>query len=317
MPYTASVDRINPGCILFLVDQSESMVRELAGQQEQRKMDAAADAVNRVIDNLAQRCSRGMEIRDYFDIGILGYGYAQEVEYDGKEDVYQLDENEETHRLDKRDIQGQAMTFYREMIVSVFPDTEPDWPFLPVGKVVDVAHWQDRRVRESDGEGGVVELPRTTPVWLHPHSGLQTPMCQALEYAANSVSQWISRHPDSFPPMVINISDGEATDGDPEPVARSIMDLATSDGHALMFNCHLSETSAAPIQYPDSENSLHNGYARQMFRISSFMPPGALAHAARLDIPVSAESHCCVFNADIVSLVQFLDIGTRSTTDLL
>ena len=42
MPYTASIDRRNPACFLFLVDQSVSMMRTLAGQTGQRKMDAAA-----------------------------------------------------------------------------------------------------------------------------------------------------------------------------------------------------------------------------------------------------------------------------------
>ena len=83
-----------------------------------------------------------------------------------------------------------------------------------------------------------------------------------------------------------------------------------------MFNCHLSEASATPIQYPDSESSLPDSYARQMFRMSSVLPPGSRDHAARLGIPVGAESRCCVFNADMVSLVQFLDIGTRGSVDL-
>ena len=94
MPYSASIDRTNPGCFLFLVDQSSSMNRPLAGQHGQLKMDAAADAVNQVLDNLAQRCSRGMEIRDYFDVGILGYGHAREVPYDETRDYFHWDKNE-------------------------------------------------------------------------------------------------------------------------------------------------------------------------------------------------------------------------------
>ncbi len=71
-----------------------------------------------------------------------------------------------------------------------------------------------------------------------------------------------------------------------------------------------------PFQYPDRENSLPDRYAREMFRMSSVMPQGYRDHAALLGIPVSAESRCCVFNADMVSLVQFLDIGTRAAANL-
>ncbi len=316
MPYTASIDRRNPGCFLFLVDQSASMDKALAGQPGQRKMDAAADAVNRVLDNLSQRCSQGIEIRDYFDIGILGYGHKVETGYDETQDYFFLDENEVQYLADKRDNSWKTGPFYDEVIISAFPGTTPEWPFLPVSQVVEAAEVEDRQVRESDGAGGAVEVTRKVPVWLRPHAGWRTPMCEALTYAAQSVEQWIARHPDSFPPIVINISDGEATDGDPEPLAKSLMNLRTNDGNALMFNCHLSENSARPVQYPGNEMSLQDKFARQMFRISSVMPPGSRDQATLLGIPVSENSRCYVFNADMVSLVQFLDIGTRGPTNL-
>ena len=66
MPYTADISRNNPGCFLFLLDQSASMKDALGGQPGMRKMDGAADAVNRVLDAISQRCSQGMDIRDYF-----------------------------------------------------------------------------------------------------------------------------------------------------------------------------------------------------------------------------------------------------------
>ena len=49
MSYTADISRNNPGCFLFLIDQSGSMMGALGGQPDQRKMDAAADAVNRIL----------------------------------------------------------------------------------------------------------------------------------------------------------------------------------------------------------------------------------------------------------------------------
>ncbi len=47
MPYTADISRNSPGCFLFLIDQSRSMSGALGGQPGQRKMDGAADAVNK------------------------------------------------------------------------------------------------------------------------------------------------------------------------------------------------------------------------------------------------------------------------------
>ncbi len=316
MPYEASIDRANPGCFLFLVDQSSSMIQPLAGQPDQPKMNAAADAVNRVLDNIAQRCSRGADIRDYFQLGILGYGHAFEVPYDDSKDYYFLDEKEVVRKRDKRDNSWKGGPFWEERIISVFPGTDANNPFLPVGQVVDVAEVEDRTVREIDGVGGAVEVPRKMPVWLRPHAGAQTPMCEALRLAEVAVRDWIAQHPGSYPPIVINISDGNASDGNPEPIAQQIMSLATSDGNALMFNCHLSERNSAPSQYPDNERALQDNLARQMFRMSSVLPPASREHAVSLGMPVSEHSRCCVFNADLVSLVQFLDIGTRGPSNL-
>ena len=71
MPYTSDISRANPTCFMFLVDQSYSMEGALAGQPGYAKMDVAADTINRVLESLTLRCSQGMDVRDYFDVGIL------------------------------------------------------------------------------------------------------------------------------------------------------------------------------------------------------------------------------------------------------
>ena len=73
MPYTADISRANPACFLFLIDQSGSMELALAGQPGFRKMDQAATALNGILNALSLRCSQGMEVRDYFHIGVIGY----------------------------------------------------------------------------------------------------------------------------------------------------------------------------------------------------------------------------------------------------
>ncbi len=298
------------------------MTNPLAGQAGQRKMDAAADAVNRLLEILVLRCSQGELVRDYFQIGILGYGYARQLSYEeviagGR--ITQRDENENAigyQEATDYDPETDGPIYGASTVRSLLPDATEDWPFLSISAIADCAEIAARSVRVSDGSGGTVEVTRNMPVWLEPYAGMQTPMRQAFTHAERAVEQWISQRPDSFPPMVINVSDGEATDGDPEPLARSLMNRSTSDGNVLLFNCHLSDTATAPMQYPDREGTLPNAYARQMFRMSSTMPPPCMAHAALLGVPVGELSRCCVFNADMVSLVQFLDIGTRGPSNL-
>ena len=309
MPYTSDISRANPTCFMFLVDQSYSMEGALAGQPGYAKMDVAADTINRVLESLTLRCSQGMDVRDYFDVGILGYGYEQKVAYDPSQVYGYLDANEVYHEIPHDQLDKDNLV--ECVVISALPGTTLEQPFLPISKVMDAAEMVDRQVRESDGQGGTIEVTRKMPVWLRPHAGAQTPMCEALGYAAQAIGQWIVQHPNSFPPSVINISDGEANDGDPEPFAQQIMGLQTSDGNVLLYNCHLSEVAAMPIQYPNQEIGLPDGYAQQLFRMSSVMPQSIRNQATLLDIPVNGESRCYVYNADMVSLAMFLDIGTR------
>ncbi len=283
MPYSADISRTSPGCFLFLVDRSGSMEAALAGQPGQRKMDQASDAINRILDAVTQRCSQGIDVRDYFHIGILGYN---------------------------TDGTGAPIIF------SALAGTSPEQPFLLISQVADTAQVEERQVRESDGAGGVIEVTRRFPVWLHPHAEYGTPMCEALDYAALSIENWVGHFPDSFPPIVINVSDGNATDGDPEPRAQRIMELQTNDGNVLVFNIHLSEMATMPIQFPDTEEGLPDELAVRLFRMSSVLPEASRNLAASLDLQMSEYSRGFVFNADMTSLVQFLDIGTRGPSNV-
>src|SRR5690242_10585604 len=68
MPYSAEISRTNPTCFLFLIDQSSSMLESFAGQAGKSKADGVADAINRLLQNLAIKCAKSDGIRDYFFI---------------------------------------------------------------------------------------------------------------------------------------------------------------------------------------------------------------------------------------------------------
>ena len=284
MPYEADISRNNPGCFLFLIDQSGSMDGALGGQPALRKKDGAADAVNRILDAISQRCSQGMDVRDYFHVGVITYTTDDRGDPD---------------------------------VQSALPGTSPQEPFLTISQVIDVATVEERQVKEPDGAGGLVEVTRKFPVWLRPEAEWGTPMCNALSVGADALHDWIVDHPHSYPPVVINVTDGAAGDGDPVPLAEKIMALETNDGHALVYNVHLSEMSAMPVQYPSDKSEIPpDEYAAQMFRMSSEFPAQVVDIAAGMDLPVVQGSRGYVYNADMVALVQFLDIGTRAASDL-
>jgi hypothetical protein len=105
--------------------------------------------------------------------------------------------------------------------------------------------------------------------------------------------------------------DGEANDGDPEPLATALRGLSSMDGNVVLYNCHLSSLAVSPIQFPDDEHGLPDNYARQLFRMTSVMPPAFSEAARREGFTVGELARGYVFNADLTSLVKFLEIGTR------
>ena len=274
MPYTAEISRNNPSCFLFLIDQSGSMSDVFAsGDGKRRKSEGVADAINRLLQNLSIKCAKEEGVRDYFQVGVLGYGVSVGPAFAGQ-------------------LTGREL--------------------VPISEIANLpARVEERKRRVDDGTGGLVEQSIRFPIWFDAVASGGTPMCQALSRVASILEPWTDQHPNSFPPVVINVTDGEATDGDPSGPADIIRKIRTSDGETLLCNLHLSASATMPIEFPDSESTLPDQFAQLLFRISSPLPPHIRDQASREGYRVAEGSRAFVFNADLVSMIRFLDIGTR------
>jgi uncharacterized protein YegL len=273
MPYTAEISRSAPSCFLFLVDQSGSMEDDWSGEAGKQKADGLATIVNRLLQNLVLKCAKSEGVRDYYHVGVIGYGQTVGPAFTGP-------------------LAGREM--------------------VPVSEIADSpARIEERARKVDDGVGGLVDQTVKFPVWFDPVARGGTPMRQALTQAHAILSGWTAQHADGFPPIVINITDGESTDGDPSQPAEALTSLATSDGAVLLFNIHLSDKQAQPIQFPDGADALPDQHARLLFGMSSPLPSFMRGVAQQEGFAVSDGARGFVFNADMVSLIQFLDIGTR------
>lgn len=274
MTYTAEISRTNPSCFLFLIDQSGSMDDPFgAGDAGKKKADGVADAINRLLQNLVIKCAKSEGVRDYYHVGVLGYGAKVGPAFSGP-------------------LAGKDL--------------------VPISEVADhPARVEERSKKVEDGAGGLVDQTVKFPVWFDAVAQGGTPMKGALERAHGVLAGWLAEHPSCFPPIVINISDGESTDGDPSSAAQEVTRLAGDDGNALLFNVHLSSQRAAPVEFPDTEATLPDQYAKLLFHLSSPLP-GYMRNVAQQEgYPVTDGTRGFVFNADMVSVVRFLDIGTR------
>lgn len=167
--------------------------------------------------------------------------------------------------------------------------------------------------KESDGAGGLVEVDFNMPVWVDPVADSSTPMAEAFKEAIRVLSNgWMPSHPDSFPPIVINITDGEPDDpAAAEAEAVRLMDLQTSDGNVLLFNVHVSAARhGGETALPSSRAGLADEYARFLFDISSPLPDALLAEAEKVGFAPEAGARGFIFNASPESLIKLLTFGS-------
>lgn len=184
---------------------------------------------------------------------------------------------------------------------------------VPISVIANNPLRVEQRTRKvDDGAGGLVEQKFKFPLWFEPLAAGRTPMCQALLEATAALEQFIGRFPGAFPPLVINISDGKPTDGHPELPASKLRNLTTTDGNVLIFNAHLSSKPARPIEFPSQESWLPDPEALVLFKMSSVLPPRLRDAAGAEGFRVNDNTRGFVFNADLVSVIRFLDIGTRA-----
>lgn len=149
-------------------------------------------------------------------------------------------------------------------------------------------------------------------LWYKPVICGGTPMTAALRYCHPIAEAWCRHNPASFPPVVIHITDGESTDGDPEEAAEQLRALRTDDGNLLLFTCHLSTVSTAHVMFPVTEHELPDVHGRRLFNMSSLLPDALLSLAQARKLPVKSGSRGMTFNAQGEALAQFIQTGTIS-----
>lgn len=273
MPYSAEISRSNPTAFLILIDQSYSMSEQF-GRGMGSKAEEAARVVNRILTEFTIKCAKGDDqIYDYFEVGVLGYGSS---------------------------------------VGNAFAGSLSGSLFQPISEVGNNPLRLDTLSRKvPDGAGGLVEESVSMPVWIDARTDGHTPMCGAFQIARDAVRGWTGQHPDAFPPTVINITDGESTDGDPSGVAREITSIETPDGPVLLFNCHISASGAESKLFPSTPEELPGREAELLFDISDVLPGKHLELARSAGVAVTLGSRGFAFNADLVDLTIFLEVGTR------
>jgi hypothetical protein len=238
------------------------------------KAAGVSDAINKLLQELVIRCAKEEGVRDYFHVGVIGYGATVGPAFSGS-------------------LAGKQLAAASEIANSP-------------------ARIEERLKKVDDGAGGLVDQKVRFPIWFDPVSTNGTPMCNALNDAKSWLQGFIAQHPNCFPPVVIHITDGESTDGDPAEAMRALTNLTSNDGNALLFNLHLSgNPNAKPTAFPSDSGSLPDQFARTLFDGASHLTPFMRGIAEQHGFTLTEGARSFVMNADLVLVVQALDIGTR------
>ncbi len=274
MSYTKEINRKNPTCFLFVIDQSGSMDEQMGNGSI--KSEFVAEVLNQTIAETIVRCTKADGVRDYFDIGVIGYGGDRVGSAFGGE------------------LSGRALIPISEI---------ESYPL----RIVE---------REQDIDTGDDVLDRQLvkfPVWIDPIHDGGTPMRQALGIIGETVAEWCDDHPSSYPPTVVHVTDGQSTDGDPEEIAEAIKGISTDDGDVLLFNLHVDQESGDAIVFPSSEDELPDEYSKLLFRMSSMIPSHLVPIAQGMGYDVTEESRFFAYKAGVDFIGHFFEIGTRAS----
>jgi hypothetical protein len=170
-----------------------------------------------------------------------------------------------------------------------------------------------KKVKKSipDGAGGLVEVEVEMPIWVQPEANDGTPMHEAFERAAEIIQRWCDDKPDGFPPIVINITDGAATQPDlTGDAARKVMNLHTTDGSVLIFNIHIANNMHQVIFPHNTDQLVGDGFAEFLFDLSSVLPEPLREEAKKHGLPAEPDTRCFAYNAGPVMMIKILSFGS-------
>ncbi len=275
MPYDAEISRNQPSCFLFLIDQSGSMEEKIPSI-EKSKAQFLADVINKTLYQLVIRCSRAEGVRNFYDIGVLAYGDTS--------------------------------------VRTGFGGSLAHGIMHPLSVVADnPLRVEERTKTVDDGAGGFVKQNTKFPIWFEPVMSGATPMCAAFRQAAEILVDWCDQHPDSYPPILIHVTDGQSIDGNPELIVEQIRKIATQNGECLVFNLHVDASEAEPLIFPVDESASPDPFGKMLCRMSSEIPPNLLPVARDYYPGIPDHAHFFAFKAGIEAVVNFFEIGTRAS----
>ena len=290
LDYNVRITRHNPGLIIILIDQSTSMNDEY--KDGVSIADATASVVNDFLNEIVYKCQREDGVRDYFQFLIIGYGpETKELSY---EPVICWDGN----------LKGKEWVTTSELKANVLKSVETE--------KMEKMPW-----------GEIIKSITPKNIWIDTIADGLTPMKGAFELCLEKIQDSCNDRQDSYPPLIINITDGYPTDIEDDSelieVCNKIKNVTTKHGNALLFNC-LFTNSNERILFPflNQDINFEDNYHKTLFQCSSTLPTKMRQKAYEKygnEDFLNEETVGLIINSDIKALNDLLNIGTNTLAD--
>ena len=283
--YRQVVTHNRRAAIVFLIDCSLSMMQQTrVGTLTCSKMEMAELMCNLMIDELVIRAERHGSVRNYYDIAALGYS--------------------------------------NDGVVSLLPGNTDG--FMPVDRLIEMMPMPKTILNHTVIEGKDVEIPITYHTWITPKAGGSSPMLEALAHTYMIVDRWCHNldNRDSFPPIVIHITDGAGNDSNSAALidmAERLMSTHTNDGNTLLFSVHLSsDTDGKEVIFPNNRRFMtDNRDIMLLFKMSSVIPKSLESSVAYLlNLNRRGPYRGIMSNYSPCDLISLLNTGTESANSI-
>ena len=282
--YSQEITRQHRTAFILALDRSGSMQESVRfGKKVMSKAEAVSIIANALITELIDRCRRTDSLRNYYDVAVVGYSNDNIEMLLGRDGMLSID--------DLSRISPRRRTLSTE---------------------------------EQLSEQNSAIFQHSLDEWFSPHAEGNTPMYEAMLRVRDLAKEWCekSENRQSFPPVVINITDGEASDCDDNElrdICEQIKRIATDDGNVLLINIHISTDSTLPaIIFPMAEELTGAGrYSRLLAECSSIMPSAFDSAICEMKGRGATPPFFGMgYNASIIELLSMVNIGSRSVTNM-
>ena len=283
------MSRANPGLMVFLIDCSASMLFPMNQVSPDPKTLTKFQAASMILDNFLYQCTIKCASEDKYK------DYLDFVILGYGDNTFspisKISTSEYPISVNKLDSSYES--------VEDFPEQELDETNSPIKWI------------NSDSVGG------------------NTAMLNAFTKVKKIIEDWVKKHPDSYPPILLNISDGMANDLprdeedndklDPLPLfelCNEIKKIQTNDGNTVIGNIHLSDVVGKLVKFPvsiDEILDIEDPAAVTLFEMSSTIPAPWLEKAQGFGFDIRPGGKFYIYNSDFDSFLSFFKFGTDPT----